>query len=92
MQWDLSYQNGYAEIFALYHLTDLIFLEYLQDLNETGSFSDETEKTPMCFIQCYLEKLKILNENGEVNKEVAIALYQIDNEETVDACNNEMGK
>lgn len=77
---------------ALYHLADHIFLEFLQDLNDTGSFSDETEKTPMCFIQCYLEKLKILNEKGEVNKEVTTALYHIENEETVDACNNEMGK
>lgn len=79
-------------MFSLKFLTDPILSEYLQDLNDTGSFSDETEKTPMCFIQCYLEKLKILNENGQINKEVTIAAFQMDNEETVDACNNEMGK
>jgi hypothetical protein len=36
--------------------------------------------------------MKILNDKGEIDKEVATAMYQIENDQTVDSCMNEMSK
>lgn len=69
-----------------------MFVEYLQDLNDTGSFSDETEKVPMCYIHCYLNKMGIFGKDEKVDKEKAVNAYKIEDEEIVDDCNNEMRK
>ncbi|KAF9407468.1 hypothetical protein HW555_012521 [Spodoptera exigua] len=37
---------------------------YLQALNESGSFIDETDKTPKCFIRCVFENVGIVSEDG----------------------------
>lgn len=34
--------------------------------------------------------MKILSDKGEIDKEYATAMYKIENDETVDACINEM--
>lgn len=39
-----------------------------------------------------MEHLKIINDKGEINKEVATAMYEIESDETIDACENEMSK
>ncbi|CAG9806072.1 unnamed protein product [Chironomus riparius] len=64
--------------------------EYLQDLNDTGSFSDESEKVPMCYIHCYLNKMGVISQDNQVNKEKAVNMYQIEDEEMVDDCDKEM--
>lgn len=69
-----------------------IFLEYLQELNSTGSFSDESEKIPMCFIECYLSKLGIFGADAQINKERTANMYELEDDEMVDDCNNEMRK
>ncbi|KAH9641314.1 hypothetical protein HF086_013296 [Spodoptera exigua] len=38
---------------------------YLQALNESGSFIDETDKTPKCFIRCVFENVGIVSEDEE---------------------------
>ena len=67
-------------------------LEYLQELNDTGSFPDEYEKIPMCFIKCYLESLGVISSDGKIVVEKAISAYQIDNEEDVDNCIKELSE
>ncbi|XP_053617196.1 uncharacterized protein LOC128679167 [Plodia interpunctella] len=37
---------------------------YTQALNESGSFPDETERIPKCYIRCVLEKTGIATEDG----------------------------
>uniref|UniRef100_A0A182P057 Uncharacterized protein n=1 Tax=Anopheles epiroticus TaxID=199890 RepID=A0A182P057_9DIPT len=64
--------------------------EYLAELNQTGSFPDETDKIPLCFIRCYLKTLGILTEDDKVNKEVALGLNWATSGETVDECLDEM--
>jgi PBP/GOBP family len=64
----------------------------MRELNDTGSFPDESEKTPMCFVKCILEGAGVLTSNNDINKVKAIALYQLDNEDLVDDCVIEMGE
>uniref|UniRef100_A0A182UKF1 Uncharacterized protein n=1 Tax=Anopheles melas TaxID=34690 RepID=A0A182UKF1_9DIPT len=64
--------------------------EYLAELNQTGSFPEETDKIPLCFIRCYLKALGILTEDDKVNKEVALARNWATSGETVDECLEEM--
>ncbi|XP_053671865.1 general odorant-binding protein 84a [Anopheles nili] len=70
--------------------TFIIQPEYLAELNETGSFPDETDRIPLCFIRCYLQALGILTEDDKVNKETALALNWASSGETVDECLDEM--
>uniref|UniRef100_A0A182JWW8 Uncharacterized protein n=1 Tax=Anopheles christyi TaxID=43041 RepID=A0A182JWW8_9DIPT len=64
--------------------------DYLAELNQTGSFPDETDKIPLCFIRCYLKTLGILTDDDKVNKDVALALNWATSGETVDECLDEM--
>jgi hypothetical protein len=67
-------------------------MELLKDLNETGSFGDESEKTPMCYIHCVLTKMEVINKEGQINVENAGEAYKIKEKDVIDECNNEMGK
>ncbi|CAO1411991.1 unnamed protein product [Diamesa serratosioi] len=67
-----------------------IEMDYLKELNDTGSFPDETEKIPMCFIKCYLESADILSSDGKVNKERAVSMLWKDAGDSVDECIQEM--
>nr|AMA98156.1 chemosensory protein [Blattella germanica] len=40
-----------------------IDMGYLKDLNDTGSFHDEDNKTPKCFIRCVLMKAGLMDED-----------------------------
>ncbi|XP_077289966.1 odorant-binding protein 84a [Arctopsyche grandis] len=46
--------------------------EYLISLSESGSFPEETELTPKCYIKCLLETLKIIDDKENINVESAI--------------------
>ena len=72
------------------NMTSIISIDYLKELNDTGSFPDETEKTPMCFMKCYLEKADILLSDGKVNKERAVSMLWKDAGDSVDECIQEM--
>lgn len=61
-------------------------------MNETGSFPDEFDKTPMCFVKCYLETIGVMYENGKVDTDKAEAAYELDSDEVVDECVTEIGK
>ncbi|XP_060806765.1 uncharacterized protein LOC106137085 [Amyelois transitella] len=37
---------------------------YIQSLNESGSFPDETERTPKCYVRCVMEKVGAATEEG----------------------------
>ncbi|KAG5682267.1 hypothetical protein PVAND_011631 [Polypedilum vanderplanki] len=67
-----------------------IKIEYLHDLNTTGSFSDESEKVPMCYVHCYLTKIGVMGEENQINSERAANFYEIEDEDMIDDCNNEM--
>lgn len=67
-----------------------IEMDYLKELNDTGSFPDETEKIPMCFVKCYLESADILSPDGKVNKEKAVSMLWKDAGDSVDECVQEM--
>lgn len=61
-------------------------------MNDTGSFPDESEKTPMCFLKCFLEILGILNSENEIDKEKATSVYQIEDDNIIDDCSKEICK
>lgn len=63
--------------------------EFLQELNDTGSFPDESDKTAMCFIKCYLETIGVWTKDYKVNKEKMILMYQLDSDDIIDDCSNE---
>ncbi|XP_019565322.3 general odorant-binding protein 84a [Aedes albopictus] len=83
---DYSVEDIYVEC----NKTFAISMDYLNELNDTGSFPDETDKTPMCFIRCFLQKGGIVTEDDKVNKEQAIALGWVKNGETIDDCLQDM--
>ncbi|XP_031621349.1 general odorant-binding protein 84a [Contarinia nasturtii] len=64
-------------------------MEYLEDLNSTGSFPDETDKTPMCYIRCYLDAVGILKDD-ELNLERANEMQWSTCEETIPECQKEV--
>nr|AOG12877.1 odorant binding protein [Eogystia hippophaecolus] len=43
-----------------------IEMSYLESLNASGSFLDETDKTPKCYIKCILEKSGVFDEEKGV--------------------------
>lgn len=61
-------------------------------MNETGSFPDESEKTPMCYMQCFLDSLGVLASGSTINKEMAAAVYDIDDDSLLDDCMAELGE
>nr|AWT22243.1 odorant-binding protein 6 [Mythimna separata] len=42
-----------------------IEMSYIQAMNESGSFLDETDKTPKCFIRCVFTNVGIVSEDGK---------------------------
>lgn len=64
-------------------------LAYLVDLNTTGAFPDETDKTPMCFVRCYLNNVGILKED-ELDRDKAVEMAWATSEEALDDCNKEV--
>lgn len=64
----------------------------MKELNDTGSFPDESERTPMCFIKCILEGAGILSKQNDINKEKTLEAYKLDNDDLVDDCVIEMGE
>lgn len=64
----------------------------MRDFNETGSFPDESEKTPMCYLKCYLEAVGIINSEHKVDKEKTVKMFNLDNEEVIGECSNEVCK
>lgn len=59
-------------------------------MNETGSIPDESEKTPMCYMKCYLEAVGVLDNENKADKEKTVMMYKIENDEVVDECSNEI--
>lgn len=70
----------------------IYFIEYLQELSDTGSFPEESEKTPMCYIKCYLESVGVLKEENVINKEKAVEFYQLDSDDLVEECMSKIGE
>ncbi|XP_050081968.1 general odorant-binding protein 84a [Anopheles aquasalis] len=70
--------------------TFIIQTDYWNELNETGSFPDETDRIPLCFVRCYLQTLGILTEDMKVNKEAGLAVGWGGSSETIDECLDEM--
>ncbi|XP_058120209.1 general odorant-binding protein 84a [Anopheles ziemanni] len=83
---DISMQDAVAEC----NRSFVIQPDYLSELNETGSFPDETDRIPLCFMRCYLQTLGILTEDEKVNKETAMKLKWASSGETIDECLEEM--
>ncbi|KAL7038867.1 hypothetical protein ACKWTF_009721 [Chironomus riparius] len=44
----------------------------------------------MCYIHCYLNKMGVISQDNQINKEKAVNMYQIEDEEMVDDCDKEM--
>ncbi|XP_055632687.1 general odorant-binding protein 84a [Toxorhynchites rutilus septentrionalis] len=83
---ELSIDDIYVEC----NKSFIISMDYLNELNDTGSFPDETDKTPMCFIRCFLLKNGILTDDDKVNKERALSIDWVKNGESIDDCLQEM--
>uniref|UniRef100_A0A1Q3FSQ3 Putative odorant-binding protein 14 n=1 Tax=Culex tarsalis TaxID=7177 RepID=A0A1Q3FSQ3_CULTA len=86
----LPKEYSVEDIYVECNKTFIITMDYLNELNDTGSFPDETDKTPMCFMRCFLQKGGILTEDDKVNKEQALTLGWVRNNETIDDCLQEM--
>ncbi|XP_055313366.1 general odorant-binding protein 84a [Sitodiplosis mosellana] len=64
-------------------------MEYLDELNSTGAFPDETDKTPMCYIRCYLDAVGIIKDD-ELNREKANEMAWATSEDTLEECEKEV--
>uniref|UniRef100_A0A1B0DAQ8 Uncharacterized protein n=1 Tax=Phlebotomus papatasi TaxID=29031 RepID=A0A1B0DAQ8_PHLPP len=60
--------------------------EFLQELNKTGSFPEEADKTPMCFLKCYLEKTAVISDEGDINEEKVHEIYPTLASDGIDDC------
>lgn len=58
-------------------------------MNETGSFPEESEKSPMCFMKCYLNAVGILDSENKADMEKTAMMYNIEEDEIV-SCSNEI--
>ncbi|XP_058450954.1 general odorant-binding protein 84a [Malaya genurostris] len=74
------------DIYSECNQTFIVTMDYLNELNDTGSFPDETDKTPMCFMRCFLQKQGILTEDDKINKQLAISVGWVKNGDTIDEC------
>uniref|UniRef100_A0A182NRL8 Uncharacterized protein n=1 Tax=Anopheles dirus TaxID=7168 RepID=A0A182NRL8_9DIPT len=83
---EMSTQEAVAQC----NRTFVIQPEYLAELNETGSFPDETDRIPLCFIRCYMQALGILTEDDKINKEAVLAVNWANSGDTIDECLDEM--
>lgn len=70
----------------------MFFTENLQELNDTGSFPEESDKTPMCFVKCYLEALGVISNDGIVNGKKAVEMYHLKSDDLVVECKSEVSK
>ncbi|XP_030029513.2 general odorant-binding protein 84a-like [Manduca sexta] len=52
-----------------------IEMAYLQALNESGSFPDETDRTPKCFLLCVLDNTGVMTKDGDFDPERTAALF-----------------
>lgn len=59
------------------------------ELNTTGTFPDESDKTPMCYIRCYLNEFGVLKEDI-LDKQRAIELHWASSDDTLDECVKEV--
>lgn len=66
--------------------------DYLEELNKTGSFPDESDVVPMCFIKCYLEKIGLISDEGDVNEERVVQMWPDATKDMVIDCAEEMEK
>nr|ALC79592.1 odorant binding protein 15 [Grapholita molesta] len=48
-----------------------IDMSYLLALNESGSFPDETDRTPKCYVRCVLEMVDVASADGQFDPERA---------------------
>ncbi|CAK1590549.1 unnamed protein product [Parnassius mnemosyne] len=51
-----------------------IEMSYLEQLNNSGSFPDETDRTPKCYIRCVLETSGVATEDGQFDPALAALL------------------
>ncbi|XP_038217454.1 general odorant-binding protein 84a-like [Zerene cesonia] len=58
-EYDLS------EIMNECNETFRIEMIYIESLNTSGSFPDETDKTPKCYVRCVLERSLVASEDGQ---------------------------
>lgn len=75
MQPEFRYQTGFVSLFSHYLCpcnNNFESTDYLQELNRTGSFPDESDVVPMCFMKCYLEKIGVISDEGDINEERAL--------------------
>lgn len=66
--------------------------EYMRELNDTGSFPDESEKTPMCYLKCFLESVGAIDHDDKVDKTKTTEIFVLDNEDLVDDCTSDISK
>nr|AII00998.1 odorant binding protein [Dendrolimus kikuchii] len=52
------------EVMAECNKSFTIQMSYVDALNKTGSFPDESDKTPKCYVRCMLEKTGIMSSDG----------------------------
>ncbi|XP_050353449.1 general odorant-binding protein 84a [Nymphalis io] len=53
-----------------------IEMPYLDTFNKSGSFPDETDRTPKCFVRCVLDKSEITMEDSQFNVTRTAELFQ----------------
>lgn len=61
-------------------------------MNDTGSFPDELDKTPMCFVKCYLESVGVVGPEDKIETQKALEMYQLENADLVEECVGEISE
>lgn len=66
-------------------------LEYLQELNDTGSFPDE-DKTSMCYLKCLLELHGAQKKDGSFDNGAILRMFEMNGDEAINGCLTEISK
>ncbi|KAJ6636111.1 General odorant-binding protein 84a [Pseudolycoriella hygida] len=78
-------EHDLNQIVQMCNETYRIPINYLEEMNMTGSYPDETEKLPMCFMKCYLEKVGVMSSENVIDMKAATQHFST-NEDLINSC------
>ncbi|CAK1541406.1 unnamed protein product [Leptosia nina] len=64
-----------SEVMSECNETFRIEMSYIDSINSTGSFPDEMDKTPKCFIRCMLEKYEVTSDGEDFDVDKTVVLF-----------------
>ncbi|XP_037032598.1 uncharacterized protein LOC119071706 [Bradysia coprophila] len=79
------------EVMAMCNASYQIPISYMDEMNVTGSYPDETEKIPMCFMKCYMENVGAITADNTIKMEQAKVHFGT-NDDVITSCFKELSE